>query len=337
MLPGKLTVITLFISANLTGQVLTVLDLVPVVGDTFYVHGVSNDDQFEPGPGGTDVVWDHADLTVTNTSYTRFVAIEPASAPQISLWPVSDLVLERSLSFEPTVFTYKYFDRQELGLYEMGEVGPVFVYDQGDPDLYQVIPAFFGVESTTPFCYTSTALDVVVNTCGELTQVLDGTGILLLPNGSYEDVKRTRYDRFNITNGSPEDSSYSTIYRWWQPGRRWPLLEYIYFQGTNDVELRSVTVLDDPAFNSIEEAAALEVAVQPNPFSSQCTIRLDRELNEQAELVLRTSDGRLLLRTFWPAGTVALEIQDQEFPAGPLFYDIRIGQRRSKGVVLHIP
>ncbi|HNR56269.1 MAG TPA: hypothetical protein PKJ19_13955 [Flavobacteriales bacterium] len=337
MLQGKLTIIAVLLTADLAGQVLTVLDLVPVVGDTFYMHGVANDDQFEPGPEGTDVVWDHSDLMITTTSYTRFEAIEPASAPHIAQWPTSDLVLQRSLSFEPSDHTYKYFDRQELGLYEVGEVGPVLTYDQGEPDLYQVIPAFFGVESTSPFCYTSTALDVMMNTCGELTQVLDGAGTLLLPTGSYEDVLRTRHHRYNITNGSPEDTSFSTIYRWWQPGRRWPLMEYNYFQGTNDVVLRSVTVLDVPAANALTDASALEVAVLPNPFSGRCTVRLDRELDEAAELVLHTADGRVLMRKTWPPGAVNMEIPDQELPSGPLFFDIRSGRHRYRGVALHIP
>ncbi len=318
-------------------QVLTVQDLVPMVGDTFYVHGVSNDENLDPGPMGNDVIWDFSGLLVNTTSYTRFVAIEPATAPDIAIWPTSDLVLRRSLSFEPTVYTHKYYDRQELGLYELGEVGPVFVFDQGEPDLAQVIPCFFGEELTTPFCYLSTALDVVVSTCGELTQVMDGTGTLILPTGTYENVMRTMHYRYNITNASTEDSSYSVIHRWWDAGRRWPLLELNSFTGTNDVVLRSATVLDVGSTTQVQDEPGTVLKVMPNPFHSHLTISLDRIPDEEAELTIWTTDGRAVGRRSWPPGSNTMVLHEPGLPAGPLICEMTTANEHWRIRVVHIP
>jgi len=94
-------------------------DVIPLVGDTFRYDGVELDDLFDPGPAGLGVTWDHSGLGISADPYTQYVSIDPLTAPGITQFPMSDVVIERIIGGTGFLDRF-YYDQNWEGLLELG-------------------------------------------------------------------------------------------------------------------------------------------------------------------------------------------------------------------------
>lgn len=324
------------LSPVLRAQVLTYQDLMPAVGDTFYLHGVEGDEDFDPGPAGFGVVWDHSALAIVTTSYTAIASIAPEDAPHQSLFPESDHVRKQWLSFDPAWITYRYYDRREEGLYELSSMGPVIEYVYDNDELVQSIPHLYPDTIADGYCYESTGLGATYHTCGTTTQWIDGSGTLLMPYGTFTDVVRSQVLTTGIADGSPEDTTFARFTRWWAPGLGAPLMELYAFTGSNGSVLRTVTVLDPSTALAIPFRGQAPARVAPNPARGWATLSTPA-LATGGTLRIHAADGRLLQEQAIPRGADTHRIDLSALPHGTLFLVLSTPAGSTTHRIVHTP
>lgn len=315
-------------------QVLTGLDVLPLVGDTFRYYGVEDDDLFDPGAAGSGVVWDHEDLVLEPGSYTQIRPIEPSTAPGISMYPTSDLVLERTISMTADL-ERTYLDLDAEGLHELGSTGDPLSYVFDVPERVQPIPMLFDSVYTGAYCYNSSGFGPSYHTCGETAHVLDGFGTLIMPYGTFHDVLRTTYSRYHVNDDTPTDTSHVTYHRWWIPGLRRPLLELSRFTGSNGVVLSTARTLEPSTVLGVPEPGASLIRVSPNPFVDRVEVILTEPIRKEGTLRVLSADGRRLHEAMVPIGASRIMLDLGHLPCGVLVMELGLESARRTYKLIH--
>lgn len=322
---------------RLCAQMLTYQDVMLAVGDTIYLHSIEDNEAFDPGPAGFGVVWDHTALTIVTDSYTAIASIVPETAPHHLQFPESDHVRKQWLSFDPAWVTYRYFDRREEGLFDVGSMGQVLEYVYDNDELVQAIPHLYPDTIADAYCYESTGLGVTFHTCGTTTQWIDGSGTLLMPYGTFTDVVRSQVLTTSVADSSPGDTAYARFTRWWAPGLGAPLMELYDFTGSNGTVLRTVTVLDPSSALAIPYRGSAGVRVGPNPARGWVALTDPALATSGGLLRIHAADGRLLQEQKLPQGADTHHIDLSQLPNGTLFLVLSTRTGSTTHRVVHAP
>ncbi|MBV6405564.1 MAG: hypothetical protein GFGODING_02343 [Flavobacteriales bacterium] len=336
MIPFRTTLALCFGCLPFTdqAQVLTALDVLPLLGDTFRYYGVEDDELFDPGEAGSGVVWDHEDLVVELGSYTQIRPIEPSTAPGISTYPASDLVLERTISMTADL-ERTYFDLDTTGLRELGSTGDPLSYVFDVPERVQPIPMVFDSVYTGSYCHNSSGFGPSYHTCGETSHVLDGIGTLIMPYGTFNGVRRTTYYRYHVNDDSPTDTSHVTYHRWWIPGLRRPVLELSRFTGSNGVVLSNARTLTPSSVLGVPELGARMISVSPNPFVDRVEVVLAEPIRKEGTVRVLAADGRGLYDGRITTGTSRILVDLGNLPCGMLLMELELDSGRRTYKLIH--
>ena len=310
--------IFLFIQASLHAQDLQPSDVVPIVGDTFRILSVDNDQAVIPAPGGVGQFWDHSDININTQASLFYERIDPLTAPEINVYPLAENVVRVMLNDDPTYIIHDYYFVTGSGIEEIASHGPVLTYENDDPELWRAAPISLGDTIEDTFCFTSNGLGVSYHFCGEKWITLDGEGTLILPFGSHPNTIRTRSFTWTVEDGSPADTSYTITYSWWVEGVRWPVLHYnryIPFSGSESV---TVTIMENIPTVGIAEHELLGSTVRPTVFTDVVSIDLEEPLKTAATLHVISLDGRLLHSSTIPGGSIRQQIDLSSMPPGSL-------------------
>ncbi|MBP6391030.1 MAG: hypothetical protein KA175_05750 [Flavobacteriales bacterium] len=316
-------------------QVLGVLDVLPLPGDSFRYHGVTDAALFDAGLAGFGVTWDQSGLVLITGNYAQLTWVDPPAAPHIASYPSSDVVLNRTIGLDPTYYNFFYYDHEQEGLFHVGTVGDILSYDYDIPELENTLPLAAGSPSVHDFCYTSSGLGQTSHYCGETSEELDGAGTLVLPYGTFNNVLRTTYQRYHVEDAAPSDTSFALFHRWWVPGMRRPILEEYRFTGTNGVTLVDVDVMNESFALGITEAATSRVRFFPAPFQESLVIELVEPVRRSGGLEVFTSDGRLCHASALPPGTARHQVDGTSLPIGPLLVQVATDENRFAKTVIH--
>lgn len=310
-------------------------DVIPLVGDTFRYDGVELDDLFDPGPAGLGVTWDHSGLGISADPYTQYVSIDPLTAPGITQFPMSDVVIERIIGGTGFLDRF-YYDQNWEGLLELGSIGDPLILEYDQPEQVQPVPMVYDSLYTAAYCFYSTGLGATYHTCGITESILDGEGTLMLPYGTFTDVKRTTLDRFYVEEGSPLDTSYVTVVRWWVPGLRRHVLELNRFTGSNGTTLSTVTLMQGSSALGIPSAPSGTIVAFPNPFRDQVCIPIDVAHGMEGVLDVFTPDGCAVLSgVVWPAHATSVLLPTENLPNGLLLLRLRWPDRTLTQGLVH--
>ncbi|MBL7946664.1 MAG: T9SS type A sorting domain-containing protein [Flavobacteriales bacterium] len=201
----------------LPAQTLTQANSAPVPGDSYTVQRGS---YVEQGNAGTSQTWDHSDLV--SLGATSFTYVTPASTGVSSSFPGSTV----ALPVPGIPGSYVFYNSASTGFFQLGarQTGTTLFYNNAET-LFPY-PCSYGTTWTDDFGsnYTSGGQSAVRT--GTINGEADGTGTLILPFGTVENVIRIHVVEFSedVLSGVPYFTYASDHYVFYKPGFRGPIL-----------------------------------------------------------------------------------------------------------------
>jgi hypothetical protein len=276
---------------------------------------------------GTGVTWDYTWITVDSTEDQTFTVIPLSDAPDAPDYPVANRVVRSVSGADDDYIIDRFFDLSSGHLNELGSVGPVLSYVYEMPETIHAFPMTLGDIVHGDYCFISDGFGTQYHFCGESYVTFDAEGSLVLPYGTFTNVKHVTHWHSSFETTEPStDSSYSVQQQWFLPGMAFPVLDASIFIAQNGDLYPSAHLLDQASFTAVAETAAPPSwSLRPNPANA--SVQLGGLPADTRAIELLTADGRLLRRdagSFSTGTTLALE----DLPDG--LYLVRvIGQRES--------
>ncbi len=293
-------------------QVITAAELLPPIGPDFHTYAVLDLFPWD-SLSGTGVLWDYAWIEVDSSMDNTFSAIDVNSAPSAAQYPDADRVL-RSISNGGTYVIDRFLDDNGGAVHELGSVGPVLSYVYVQPELTYVHPMTIGDVATDDYCYWSDGLGIQYNFCGETRVTFDAMGTLVLPYGSFSDVKHITHWSSSFENTQPSaDSSYIIRQQWFLPGTPWPVLDVVLYIAEDGTFYPSGRLIDASTLTTIAERPEQPTwTLHPNPAETTLTIGCLPATAQGIEII--GMDGRVAHRHMTTGPTVNLDLS--LIPAG---------------------
>lgn len=204
------------LQGTLTAQTLTQANSAPVPGDAYTVQRGS---YVEQGPPGTAQTWDHSDLV--SLGATSFAYVTPASTGVSSSFPGSTV----ALPIPGVPGSYVFYNSASTGLFQLGarQTGTTLFYNNAET-LFP-FPCSYGTTWTDEFGsnYTSGGQSAVRT--GTITGEADGTGTLILPFGTIQNVIRIHVveNSEDVLSSVPYFTYASDHYVYYKPGFHGPI------------------------------------------------------------------------------------------------------------------
>lgn len=295
----------------LSAQTITSADA-PTVGYTFQWQFSGWYEELSTGSGQT---WDMSGATPSGGAETFFYIL-PSLAPGSDLFPDADIALQSAGALS----TATYFDVQPDGLYDLGTFdssGPVTVL-YSDVDNTMRYPCSLGTTWSDDAAFETTVDgDPISAATSTSTYTADGTGTLILPNGTYTDVLRLTH-----TSSETAESFGSTfaitkeevIFR--RPGTREVLastIHHTYFTNgaLTDELFQSYYLISVPTNITKEVVSAFTVF--PNPANDLVNVTMARSGNTL--LTVTDALGRVVLVQV-PASAPSFTLDVRTWSAG---------------------
>lgn len=274
----------------LTAQTISSADA-PTVGYTFQWQSSGWYEELSTGTGQT---WDMSAATPAGGAET-FSYIEPSLAPGNDFFPGADIALQSAGALTTATF----FDVQSDGVYDLGTYdsgGPVTVL-YTDVDQTMRYPCALGTTWTDDAAFETTVDGNPISTATSTsTYTADGTGTLILPNGTYPNVLRLTH-----TSSETAESFGSTfvitkeevIFR--RAGTREVLastIHHTYFTngGLTDELFQSYYLISLPT--DITEEVVGAFTIFPNPAKDLVNVTMGQA--ENAQLTVTDALGRVV-------------------------------------------
>jgi hypothetical protein len=301
----------------LTAQTITTADA-PAVGYTFQWQSSGWYEELSTGSGQT---WDMSAATPAGGAET-FSYIEPSLAPGNDFFPDADVALQSTGALNNATF----YDVQPDGVYDLG------TYDSGGPVtvLYTDVkntmryPCALGTTWTDDAAFETTVDGNPISAATSTsTYTADGSGTLILPNGTYTNVLRLTH-----TSSETAESFGSTfvitkeevIFR--RPGTREVLastIHHTYFTngGLTDELFQSYYLIS--VTTNITENAATAFTMFPNPAKDVVNVTMNR--TDNAQLTVTDALGRVVF-AISPTSAASFTLDVRNWSAG--LYQIQL-------------
>lgn len=291
----------------LRGQSLTASELLPAVGASYHQYTISDAIPWDT-ISGTDVIWDYAWITVDSLDDLTYTAISIDDAPAAGDYPATDRVIRTITGANDDYVIDRFYDEQADRLVELGSVGPVLSYVQDMPETVYALPMQFEDTVHSDYCFWSDGLGVQYHFCGESYVTFDAVGTLILPFGTYTDVKHVTHWRSSFeTTGPATDSTHAVRQEWFAPGIPYPLLDLSIYLDDIGQLWPSGRVMDLASITGLQEVAGrMTFNVHPNPATDMITI--ERTATSRTTVEVRALDGRIVQGTYFPEGATRLTL-----------------------------
>ncbi len=238
--------------------------VLPEVGD-LVESIVGEPDNVDEGDSGDGQTWDFSNLVpmpLAEVSTTTYV--DPSDTPHAAVFPSANLAV---VTPTPSGDVYSYYRKENNKLeYLGGESLGTFIYFDENPQL--VIDATLSGSDIIIDDFIGLT-DIAMNpsfTTGIQDFVIEGTGTLILPSGTYNNAVRMvntveRIDSSGNANFTIKTTTETTSYQWIIPGQVGPVMTISYTEGQSE----SVVMGGTPTITDIPMTKS--VVYHPNPES----------------------------------------------------------------------
>ncbi len=301
-------------------QQLTATDLLAPIGSSYRFHTVEDLlpwDTLE-GPG---VTWEYDWMNIDEANDVLITPIAVDASPHAAGYPDANYAV-RSISGANDDYVVDYFfNDQGDRLLELGSVGPVLSYIYDAPEINYTYPMTLGDTVHGDYCFGSDGFGVQYHFCGTNYVTFDAMGTLVLPYGTYTEVKHmTNWRSLLETTEPATDSTYSVQQQWFVPGIPYPVLELSLYIDADGTQWPSGRLMDAASLTAIHERAAMDWQLLPNPTAGSFTVQ--RTSTTAATLEVLAPDGRLVSSARFGIGNALHTIDLNGLPDGT--YLVRI-------------
>jgi len=262
----------LFVLADYSSQaqIISKSDLTPVIGEKFLVHIYNNQPQISLENAGINQVWDLGNITRSAEVNRFYQVVDPASTP--FKVPFASFAYKYFIVDDSSSKGYKYFKDTITGFYGITDILPYRTNEFSNPEFIYKLPLNMNDSRIDYSCYSTVLSSFYDELCGESSLKLDGTGKLILPSGTYNDVYRLVYENYYLRK-SLSDTIYTKSWFWYKKGIHFPIAEYVRFtmSGTNYITINLLNQSLPNAVSGFETGKKL--IVYPNPTNGKLMIK----------------------------------------------------------------
>lgn len=271
---------------------------------------------------GAGVLWDYAWITADSTAGVVYTSIPVAAAPDAGDYPGADHVIRRVNGVDNDYVVDQFFDTDGGLVRELGSVGPVLTYVFDGPETQFAATMDLADTLHGAYCFGSDGFGVQYHFCGDSYVTFDAMGTLVLPFGTYTDVKHVTHWRSTVETTTPDaDTSYTITQQWYVAGTAFPMLEALLFIASDGTIYPSGRIMDLASLTGLADRdQAPDFQLYPNPAAEVVTIQ--RNGNDATTIDVITMDGRLALRERFATGEAQHTLAINALPAGS--YVVRV-------------
>ncbi len=302
-------------------QDLTAPELLAPVGTSFHAYDIVDLFPWDTlqGPG---VTWDYAWTVVDSTSSSIHEVIALNDAPAAGSYPDADRVVRSISGFNGEYVIDRFFDVQSDRITELGSAGPVLSYVFDAPETVYNYPMALGDTVRGDYCFWSDGLGIQFHFCGESYVTYDAIGTLILPYGTFTDVKHVTHWRSSFETTEPAtDSTHAVRQQWFVPGVAHPVLDVNLFITGDGTIYPNGSLMDGAVFTGLlERGVRAAWNLWPNPTTGSITVQ--RTALDAATIDVLSADGRVLRTERIAFGNTQHQFALQDLPDG--IYYVRI-------------
>ena len=279
-----------FGALSLCAQTINLADVAPQIG-TSYVQ--ANSVYEDPGEAGQNQTWDFSQLPVSS-EFTTLV-VDPAGQPGAGLFPTANFA---TIIGETGQVGYSLAANNKIEV--IGLYAPSGSMSWPDPRTQIEFPLSYQAMYNDTYERFAELGDGAANQeIGSTSSVVDGSGTLITPSGTFTDVLRIRTettaDLITLLNGDVLFSTPFTdvTYFYVKAGFTAPLLSIINsdFSGQNT----TAAIFYVSGTLGLEEISGVnELSLYPVPVKDQLTVSFDLESSGPVQFTLFAIDGRLI-------------------------------------------
>ena len=270
------------------------------------------------GPG---VTWEYDWVAVDEASDLTMTSIAVAQSPHAAAYPDADRAMRSISGPADDYIVDSFFDDQGDRLIELGSAGPVLSYLYDGPETNYVYPMALGDTVHGDYCFWSDGFGVQYHFCGANYVTFDATGTLILPYGTFTDVKHVTNWRSLLETTEPAtDSTHSIQQQWFVPGIPYPVMELSLYIDADGTQWPNGRLMDAASLTAVRERAAPDWQLAPNPTIRAFTVQ--RTAGSAATVDVLTTDGRLVHSSRITNGSTQHRIDLDGLPEG--IYLVRI-------------
>ena len=276
-------------------------DFTPEYGTQVSLRGASSYEEQEVG--GEDLTWDYSELNGSGNITIRVqTVVEPDGQPAAESYPTATHVYSAN-NINSGISDYKEFGDNEIELlgrhFNLDEPGDPDLIDYTDPRTELVFPLSYGDTFTDTYENQQSNSVAEYYETAEFTATVDAWGTLILPEGTFEDVLRVRYDitgEFTSIEFDVEEtvSLTETSYAYYKAGIALPLM--VAGERVQGESTFLSTRFYDPTTIGIEEVTALNnVSLYPSPANDFLHVELDLVQSSDVTVEIYDMTGKRVL------------------------------------------
>lgn len=239
------------------------------VGDS-YLWVEADTTGITAGAAGSGQTWDYSSISLT-TNQTTLDYVDPSTTPSSADFPGANVA-----QYDGAEYTY--YNSAAAMLESHGTSANSVIYT--DPHLLFTFPFAFNDQISDMFEGSYIVAGNTSTRDGSSTTSADGTGTLITPTTTYNNVLRTRMEVTMIDSVEAFGNVVVTtvdqdIYQWYDANTKFPLMQIVYVNSTtesggqvvNSSENKIVSVNSD-AVGLGEETNSPVISMYPNPANN---------------------------------------------------------------------
>lgn len=283
----------------------TITDVIPEIGDTYILDvdfGLAG-----PGASGSGTVWDFGDMEFINPTQGQVLAA--SSVVGGGAFPSHAISLTQTYGIESSSNTFMDFsdgDWVYLGWSSLFSTGTSTIVAYDEPHEQFATPLFLSASGSGTFAYSDELFVYTVLTTGTSDWEVDGSGTLILPNATYEDVLRVRVSTVESSvmedpiQNTPYANITTTTYYWMKEGIPHYLAMYMEQEYEDLVDPWTDIFTTSQALigynvTSTDESEPEYAKFHPNPVDGYAEVTLLPEFGKPLSYAVYDSRGKLVL------------------------------------------
>ena len=288
----------------------------PVPGDV-EAYKILNPTGLFHGSPGTSQTWNYSAISISTVATTPSTYVAISSVPNNFLFPGATIGADNGFG-SYGVYSNNATKNEYMG-YATTTVSNCILFS--NPIKYYSLPFTYGSVNPDNFAFSMTGFTV----SGTFTTTGDGTGTLILPSGTHNNVLKQKYVVYETSNSGTSVDTYTIIEsRYYSALSKFPLLvidtqTQVTTSGTTTVTYNTSGQLNVNVATSITETELQRngFTIYPNP-SSNGLINLNIELGTEqlCELSVFNALGQQV--KLFNLGTVPLGIQNKNIDLSEL-------------------
>jgi hypothetical protein len=294
-------------------QQITLANFSTVLTQTVNVN-VANNSSFNTAlltTTGNGVTWNASGLTQqAGTPTIHFVYGNPSATPNGSLYPNASHAF-----YDPALVAMleiEYLNYGADSVVTVGSYAPNTSHEiYQDPDKHLIFPFNYGQTFTDNYAKTNYSNSTTISSfqTGTRTVTYSGYGSLILPQGTFNNVAMIEEIRTNSLGAN------TSTYEWFDVSTGKKLL-HVHITSSMSVAYN----VDMPVTGIKQSEKSSSDMIYPNPFSSNCILRLDGNPSIEKELVISDASGKMVRRAKFSGNT--LTIERENLTTGMYYYRV---------------